>query len=168
LDVLLACLESGLDAYGVPACRTFIQPGAVAPWDACGMSEGGAEGQAWVAVERMYPVRDFPTPHTPARPEAVEYAADIVVGVLRCAATVDDEGRPPPVEAVMADSVAQTRDAGILRDVLLCCFVPAVGASVGEFVLGSWEPLGPLGGCVGGQWRATIQVPGCPCPTGEE
>jgi hypothetical protein len=160
LDLLLGCLEAALEAAEVPACRTFVHPGASAPWDACGGTEGGAEGQAWVAVERMLPV---PSQDQSQRIGPVEFAAEIVVGVLRCAATVDDQGNPPTVAAVMADAQKQTRDAAILRDVLLCCYQQTTDASPGEFRMGGWEPLGPLGGCVGGQWRATILVPACHC-----
>jgi hypothetical protein len=162
---LLECLVDRLEHYGVPACRTFLQPGADAPWDACGLSEGGAEGQAWVGIERVYPVRPFPLEDTTEqRCSPYEYAADVVLGVLRCAATLDSNGNPPPVEAVLADSQAQTRDMAIVREALLCCYRLEVDSDPGEFRLGSWEPLGPAGGCVGGQWRATIRVPACPCP----
>jgi hypothetical protein len=166
LSMLLDCVTENLDAVGVPVCRAFVHPGSMAPWDACGVSEGGAEGQAWVAVERVYPVDPFPQQDLSSqRVGLVEFAADVIVGVLRCAATVDDQGNPPPAAAVMADSVAQTRDLAILRDALLCCYYPSVDSDPGEFRLGTWEPLGPQGGCVGGQWRATIRIPACPCPS---
>ena len=163
LEVLLACLEDRLNGYGVPVCRAFIHPGSTAPWDACGVAEGGAEGQAWVAAARMSPQ---PIQDAGQRIRPVEFAAEVVVGVLRCAATVDDHGNPPSVDAVMGDAQKQTRDAAIIREVYECCYVQATDAGTGEFRLGDWEPLGPLGGCVGSQWRATILVPACPCPPG--
>ena len=161
LELLLACLEDRLAAYDVPVCRAFIHPGAMAPWDACGESGDGAEGQAWVGVSGIAPQ---PTQDAGQRIQPVEYAVSVVVGVLRCAAVVDDQGNPPTVEAVMADAEKQTRDAAIVREVLECCYPKMTDAARGEFLMGNWEPLGPLGGCVGGQWRATILAPACPCP----
>lgn len=161
LRLLLACLEDRLDAYGAPVCRAFVHPGATAPWDACGTATDGAEGQGWVGVSSMAPQ---PGQDMGQRIWPVEFVAEVVVGVLRCAAVVDDHGVPPTVEAVMADAAKQTRDAAIIREVLQCCYVEATDAGTGEFRLGTWEPLGPTGGCVGGQWRANILLPACPCP----
>jgi hypothetical protein len=161
---LLNCLTERLELYDVPVCRSVWHPGSTAPWDACGVTAGGAEGQAWVAIERVYATEDFPAEATLAhrcRPSG--FAANVVLGVLRCAATLDDQGRPPSPEAVTLDAVKVSRDRAIMLESILCCYVDD-NTDPGEFRLGGWEPLGPNGGCVGGQWRATVWVPSCPCP----
>lgn len=161
---LLGCLIDLLDHYGAGVCRAFVHPGTTAPWDACGSTTDGAEGQAWVAVPRIYPVAPFPTEDAGAqRCHPVEYAANITAGVLRCAATVDDEGRAPAPADVSTDAAKVTRDAAIILEALLCCYLDD-DADPGTFRLGDWTPLGPDGGCVGGQWTATIRIPACPCP----
>ena len=162
-QLILDELVARLDGWSVPVCRKFLAPGAQVPWDSCCECPGGSEGQAWVGVERFYPVAPFPQQDAGAqRCHPREYAADIVVGVLRCAHTVDDRGEAPPEGVVTGDAVKVARDRTIARDALLCGFL-GDDADPGTFRLGAWTPLGPSGGCVGGAWQATIAVPACRC-----
>lgn len=165
LGDILDCLLAALADHDARVCRSFIAPGLTVPWDDCCPDCGGAEGQAWVGVgpAGMFPAGPFPSQDTsPQRCAPHEYAAEVVVGVLRCAHTVDDQGHPPTAVQVTADAAKVHRDAAIVRDALLCCY--AADLDPGEFRLGAWAPLGPQGGCVGGQWTATIRLPACPCP----
>ncbi len=160
---LLDCVKGELDRYAVPVCRAFVHPGQSAPWDVCETS-GSRNGQAWVAPQRLYPVAPFPQEDSGAqRCHPIEYALDVIVGVLRCTPTVDDQGRPPDADAVTDSALGLTRDAAIVREVLLCCYLDD-DADPGTFRLGSWSALGPSGGCAGGQWSATIAIPSCKCP----
>lgn len=161
-QALLTAVTDRLDGFAVPVCRAFLAPGAQVPWDTCCDCGSGAEGQAWVAVERMYPANGLAQDTSPQRCHPREYAADVVVGILRCAHTVDDQGNAPAASVVSADAEKVARDRKILRDALLCGFVGEEG-DPGEFRLGVWQPLGPGGGCVGGAWSATIAVPACRC-----
>jgi hypothetical protein len=161
---LLGCVDDRLGFYDVPVCRSFWHPGADAPWDACGTTEGGAEGQAWVAVQRVYAADSFPTENAAGqRCVPYGYAADLRVGILRCAATVDGNGRAPSPEQVTVDAVKVSRDRQIALEAITCCFVTE-DDDPGIFLLRGWTPLGPQGGCVGGAWDLTVAVPPCPCP----
>lgn len=160
---ILDLLSARLDGFDVPVCRAFLAPGQQVPWDTCCECPSGSEGQAWVAVERMYPVAPFPQQDAGAqRCHPTEYAADIVVGILRCAHTVDDQGNAPAAAVVTGDAAKVARDRKIILDTLLCDFLDD-DADPGTFRLGAWTPLGPGGGCVGGSWSATIAVPACRC-----
>ena len=163
VEELLACLVVRLDDLDAPVCRAFWHPGANAPWDACGDADDGAEGQAWVAVGRVYPSDNFPAETVDAhRCFPRGFAADVTVGILRCAATVDDHGSAPSAAQVTADAVKVSRDRAIALDAIVCCLI-GDDADPGEYRMGGWTPLGPDGGCVGGTWTVTVAVPACRC-----
>lgn len=160
---LLDNVDLALDRVNAPACRSFVAPGADAPWDTCCDCPAG-EGQAWVAVSRYFPTESFPDPAAGAhRCHPREYAVELVAAVLRCATVVDDAGQPPSAAAVTDDARKVGRDRQALLEAILCGYV-GDDADPGEFRLGEWTPLGPLGGCVGGQWTLTVRAPYCPCP----
>lgn len=162
-DRLLGLLTTRLDGFGAAVCRAFLAPGAQVPWDTCCECGSGSEGQAWVGVERVYPVAPFPQQDAGAqRCHPSEYAADLVVGILRCAHTVDDRGDAPPASVVTEDAGKVARDRKLMLDTLLCDFV-GDDDDPGTFRLGFWQPLGPGGGCVGGSWTATVALPACRC-----
>lgn len=154
---LLGTVLARLDDHAAPVCRAFLAPGAAAPWDTCCDCPTG-EGQAWVAIERVYPAGPFPNEDAGAhRCAPNEYGANLTVGVLRCAAVVDDHGRAPTGERVTADGEKVARDRALVRDAILCDYL-APDDDPGSFRMGGWDPLGPAGGCVGGRWRLTVAV----------
>lgn len=162
LSTLLGHVIGRLDGGDASVCRSFVAPGTVAPWDTCCDCTGG-EGQAWTLAERVYPTQPFPQQDTGAqRCRPVQYAAEVVVGVLRCAVTVDDHGNPPLAQAVTADADKVSRDRDLMLAALLCDWL-GDDDDPGTFRLGEWTPLGPQGGCVGGQWRATVALPALRC-----
>ena len=164
VEVLLACLVVRLEQADAPVCRAFWHPGATAPWDACGESGDGAEGQAWIAAARVFPSDNFPAETGDAhRCIPMGYGVELVVGVLRCAATVDSNGREPSSEAVTEDALKVSRDRQAALEAIVCCLF-GDDPDPGNYRLGGWEPLGPQGGCVGGQWRVTVALPACRCP----
>lgn len=163
IERTLTCLVTRLNDLDVPVRRAFWHPGTTAPWDACGESGDGAEGQVWVAVPRVYPSDNFPVETTAAHRCAPRgFAAELTVGVLRCAAVVDDHGRAPSAEAVTDDALKVSRDRSIVLDAIVCCLM-GEDADPGTYRLGGWTPLGPDGGCVGGTWSVTVAVPPCRC-----
>ncbi len=159
-EQMLACLVGTLDAAEVPVCRAVWHPGAEVPWDACGQTVGGVEGQAWVAVRRVWPTDRFPAePSGPQERELTGMAVELRVGVLRCAATVDASGHPPSPADVSADADKASRDRALTAHAIVCCALN----DDASWMLGGWEPMGPQGGCVGGAWTVTVWVPACIC-----
>lgn len=155
---LLDCACSSLEKTqcGCPS-RAFVAVGTVA-WDSC--CDGG---QLWVAVDRIFPYGQFPGPISGALNCAPPLAADIVIGILRCAPTLNDQGEAPTAEALSLSAAAVLEDAYTLETGILCCL--AEHARARPFVVGNQRPLGPTGGCVGMELRLTVALvdppPGC-------
>lgn len=161
-EELLACLETVLSKYDAEACRTFIAPGNPPAWDVC-CDCGDGEGQAYVQIASVAPTDNFPATQTGAmRCPPSGFAAQFVVGIIRCAAVVDDQGRPPSSARLTADAVKVHRDRAIVQEVMRCCYLD--DADPGSYVIGTWTPLGPQGGCVGGSTPILVAVPACRCP----
>lgn len=163
---LLDCLCEQLpDTVGGPVCQCCLRPGLGAPADLCCncLNDGvPAEGQAWVRVSRIFPVTArFPQQQTDRQAcQTGAWAAELELGVWRCAGVVDDDGTPPSCERVTRDTTVTLSDAAAMRRALRCCFTDADTLTV----VGDWSPLGPNGGCVGGRMIITVEFSDCPCP----
>lgn len=153
---VLACVRDALIEADRDVSLAHLAPGGEVAWDAC------CDGQLWVRLIDVYPTNPFPTEDTQQlRCTIVELAARIGVGVMRCAHTVDDNGRPPTAAEMTADTVETTADATIVSSALMCC-TPNLPI-IRSIKLGHWTPAGPQGGCVGGEWQALIALDWCGC-----
>jgi hypothetical protein len=57
-----------------------------------------------------------------------------------------------PTEADQGEvAVATYLDMGAILDAVRCCDLP-------EVAFGSWDALGPQGGCGGGEWTVTVDL----------
>jgi hypothetical protein len=145
LDQYLAC---GVAHLTTPVGRSFVQVGAnVAHDDCCG-------GQLWVRVISIAPVY---AGNTPANCGPIYYNAQLAMGTIRCAATVDDNGRAPEASTITAEAHDMTQDMHDTMQAIQCCERKPMP------VIGSWTPTGPLGGCAGGEWTFTIKLDNCGC-----
>jgi hypothetical protein len=159
---LLECLEGTLTVNDAPVLRSFVAPGGPPAWDVCCGEEDG-EGQAWVQLNSVSPSDSFPTPQTGAmRCDFAEWAVDVSIGILRCASTVDDNGTPPSSETLLAEADKVNRDRVLIDMAIRCCFLEEDDPEA--YVVGSWTPLGPQGGCVGGQQQLSFSARNCGCP----
>lgn len=136
-----------LDQADASVGLAHLAPGAEVAWDNC--CEGG--GQLYVRVLQQYPSgRPFPSQDLTASSCAPAMRAALcAVGVIRCAHTLDSDGRPPTAEEMTGDAEETLRDAEVLWKALVCDVKPVVLS----LVMGAWTPLGPQGGCVGGEWQ---------------
>jgi len=146
LDCCCSALEKTI--CGCPD-RAFVSAGAVA-WDRC--CDGG---QLWVGVERVFAYDRFPAPATVVNCMP-PLAADLVVGILRCAPTVNDQGEAPSCDALSASAAQVYEDAYAVVNGVLCCLVPTHKERL--FVMGAQRPVGPAGGCVGTELRLTVAL----------
>lgn len=98
----------------------------------------------------------FPSTQFPAIDNNVTCAAplaySLIVGALRCLPVGDEDGSLPVEGEVLDAALAVHLDAMAMRSAIVCCF-DRVRA---DYVLGTYEALGPAGGCVGGQWSLTV------------
>jgi len=162
---LLSCVEETLSKYQAPVCRSFLAPGGSPSWDTC-CDCGRGEGMAWVQIVSVGPTEAFPGIFQGAmRQPPPEFVLEMNVGILRCAAVLDDQGRAPSSEKMTADGMKVQRDRAIVAEAIRCCFLEQ--ADPGTFSIGSWTPLGPQGGCVGGTTSIRIAASACRCPEDE-
>ncbi|MFC7721151.1 hypothetical protein [Nonomuraea recticatena] len=163
-EELLACFCAALEetTAGAP-CRCSLLPGAQVAADLC-CDCGNGNGQAWVRVDSMWPT----TARWPQRlgePEKCPinlWAVQLELGAFRCAAKVDNRGRPPSAARLTRDAEIVLDDAAAMRRAISCCFRTA-DEPKRRLVVGEWRPLGPDGGCVGGFMQVTVKADDC-CP----
>lgn len=139
---ILDSLTVGVCPIHPQPCRTVLSPGLNIAWDACGSGcEDQKDGQLWANITTMTSETDG------GNCERIIWTAD--VGIVRCAATLDNEGNPPPVSAEEHDAWQQAADSDSIRKAIRCC---DGSDSIHDVELVTWTALGPDGGCVGGAW----------------
>ncbi len=149
LDQVLAAVLAELDP--VPG-RVLIAPGAEVAWDSC------CDGQLWVRVVGVEDASSLLN----ARPGAdgscspVAWLVTLGVGVLRCSPSVDDRGRVPAAGALTENARELVADMEALVRALTCRIETPLRSL-------AWAPLGPEGGCAGGEWTFSVVVPACGC-----
>lgn len=153
--LLRDCLCDRLDDTAAgPPCACLVLPGEQVIADYCCECDSGV-GMAWVRLSRLFQTRSFPQPITEAPCPPGFQAADLEVGVLRCAAASDEDGGPPSPHALAWDAAVVMDDAAAVMDTLACCLPSGLPRIVGE-----WRPS-QGGGCTGGSATVTVQlVPG--------
>lgn len=158
LTDLLGCAVDELDQIAAPFAgapgRQFVASFAVAFDDCC---ESG--GQVWTRVIESGPL-DQDQPMTKC---ATPMRLHVGVGIVRCAHTLDDQGNPPPADALTTEAHQAVLDMEALRAAAVCCVNS-------RLQLVRWTPLGG-GGCVGGEWDLWVPVTfgtGSPEPGGPE
>ena len=118
---------------------------------------------AYVQIAQVSPTDDFPIQQTgPMRCPPSGQILELNIGILRCAAVVDDQGRAPSSEQMTADALKVQRDRTIVYEAIRCCYLE--DADPGTYVIGAFTPLGPGGGCVGGTTSLTLAARVCKCP----
>ena len=150
---LLDCVCTALNASSNPCkcpCRKFINVGETV-WDDC-----CPDGQLWVSMERTFTYEKFPI--ASAYPTGCQspLAADVVVGLIRCAPTADAQGNPPTPDNYTNNAINMYADAQAIYQGLICCLLPTRKCQ--EFAMGAQRFIGPRGGCVGVETRLTIQL----------
>lgn len=149
---LLHALTQELESCGGgPAGVSLIAPGGAPPpadWVCLEDDDGQrTEGMAWVRVNRRYPSGNFPGQATSPR-ACTGTAAEMELGVYRCAATIDSDGVPPDPADVTADALKIDADSYAIT--------AAIARMKWPYVLGGWTVLGPTGGVVGGAQTFTV------------
>jgi hypothetical protein len=158
MENLLACANGALIEADVPVGKAFLNPGLEIPWDNCCEDQG----QLWVRVLQMYPSRSFPAPdQTAASCNPMFWTAQLGVGTLRCAHTVNDHNEFPTQCEMTSDALQMTRDAALLETAIRCCWAPPME----KFLIERWVPLSTEGGCMGGEWTVFVALPSCSCPS---
>lgn len=147
---LSVCLTQTITDAGLPVPAFLgILPGSMIAADYCGDEECG---QAWVRLATVYPSQNFPNPDDSAVEPQSYLAYSIEVGILRCAPMPADDGTPPSVAEQLESARLQMADMSAIRRAIQCC----LDQLERPYLLGSYDPIGPEGGCVGGSWSFTL------------
>jgi hypothetical protein len=165
-QALLACLCAALDdTVGGPVCSCCLAPGPE-PVDCCACAAG--EGKAWVRVVRIFPTAArWPLPALdPSACAAGGYGVELELGVVRCVATIDDDGNPPSCDQRNADTIKILEDAAAMRAAASCCFPSTELGRQWRSLPGEWRAIEPQGGCAGGVMTVTIESADCCPPVG--
>lgn len=167
LQSLLDCLCCTLEANEAAVCCCAFYPGDEVPWDSCdsGHCNDDCAGQAYIKVDRIYPTKPFPFEDlVEQRCDHRDLAMTIKMGVLRCAPTLTGRNGLPTPEANTEAAFKVQRDTFLIRSAIQCCFLSdSVAATkyhdlADRVLLGGSNTLGPRGGCVGVEIRATIRL----------
>lgn len=151
LTELVTCLCSTIEERGLPdLCFCGLVPGEQVAWDYVGAS--GGDGMAWVRLMNVYPSTTFPTTDSTLRSCASPLAAQVELGILRCAPMPGDDGTPPSMAAQWEATRLQMADMRALYAAVKCCYAKHKDA----MVLGQYAPAGPAGGVVGGTWQVWL------------
>jgi hypothetical protein len=152
LSELLVCAAAALPEHA----RAALYPGSEVAWDDC------CDGQVWVRLVSLVPTGSPVQPTGLLPCGVVLWLATVGVGAVRCAHVVNDQGDAPSVAELTADTLGVTADAAALSQAIQCCMTAVPG--VERLSPLRWDPLGPSGGCVGGEWLVSMQLPNCACP----
>lgn len=157
LEILKDCVCLSLESsLGGPVCRCLFVAGQQAAWDNC------CQGQAWIRVVSVFPSQNFPSPDGGRfRCDHSAMAAQLEIGVIRCAPTFDEQGNPPSVEAMEESFRVVHSDRARVMRAVKCCF--QAESQCEEVNVGTWTPLGESGGCVGGVTNVTVSFSDCGC-----
>lgn len=153
-DILDLLTAPGACQIHPEPCRTVLSPGLDIAWDSCGDScgENGRDGQLWANITTMEAVTEGG-----GTCERITWTAD--VGIVRCAATLQEDGSPPAPAAEEHDAWQQAADADMIRYAIRCC--PTRRETMQDLQLVNWTALGPSGGCVGGAWTISGVLEDC-------
>lgn len=156
LETLVAaladCICVGLATDGAgPTCFCGFVAGEAPAWDFCGECEGDKCGMGYITVTSVFPFTTFPNPAEDATC-GWEMAATLKVGALRCHPTMGENGELPDVEEMAEAFLSVAADMGALLTAIQCC------DAIKEHRIGEWSPLGPGGGCAGGEWTLTVAL----------
>lgn len=131
----------------------FLAPGEQVAWDDC-CDDGGVGGQLWVRCLNVFPTGPFPQQDNDQKCGVRFTTAVLAVGVVRCAHTLDDQGNSPTAEEMNGDTL------GIMDD-MEDLFTAITQDYHWKHTVGRWSPLGPDGGCAGGEWVIQVMVQPC-------
>jgi hypothetical protein len=134
-------------------CRTALYLGGEVPWDECGSGCGnGKSGMLWAKLISVDPQG----PAQGGNCDTWQWTAEF--GIVRCIATVSNNGNPPSATAIQVDADQQIADADAIFTALNCC--ASRPETLQDVTVLRWQPLGPTGACAGGTWtvKGTLNV----------
>lgn len=161
------CVVEALDQTpaGAPARQCLLLPTYTIPWDDCDCG-----GQVALAIQQIYGSSRFPQPGDLAgdwsRCGPAWSVVQVLVSVIRCVPTMNDQGQPPACADSQAAAVTLEYDRLAVRTALACCLTQLkTSGRIGQWALQPSVTVGELGGCAGVETIALIGFRSCLCGT---
>lgn len=150
LTGLASCLCATLtEAERPETCFCGVLPGQTAIAEYAGDCD--RDGMAWVRLITSYPAVGVGIAATNVGDCAVGTGIDVEVAVMRrYPVTVEGLDEAEALEAVQG----QVDDMNLMRKAIQCC--DAFGNK--DYILGGYQPLGPIGDMVGGSWTVYLML----------
>jgi len=147
--LLTGLLDCAAAALNPPVGRVLVAPGQLVAYDDC------CAGMVWTRLISLDSgVASSKMGATNFDPCGLRWNASVGVGALRCSATMDDRGAVAAPAAMTAEALQVTADEAALCQAVYCCNLLPLNRTQ----IQRWDPLGPDGGCVGGEWTLVLQV----------
>jgi len=146
---LATCVCAQIVADGLPdVCFCGVIPGEAAS----AMYQGNCAkkcGMAWVRLVAVAPAAGVGVPTETPGNCAVGIGYEVEVGVLRCT-PIGTATEPPTPAQLLGAAELQHADMMSMRRAVYCC----TGSR--DWILGTYAPMGPGGGMVGGAWSVSM------------
>lgn len=153
VEDLAACLAAQIEAdENIPPCFCGVLPGFEVAWDIGQCDE--ANGLAYVRVAGVYPSSSVGVASLIPGNCAVGLGFDLEIGMLRCF-DLNEDGSPSSPEQLLEATQLQLFDVQTMRRTLACC--DWLGSN--DYVVGTYQPVGPSGGVVGGAFPLSGWLP---------
>ena len=148
LLLLLACVQKKLEECPFDLCWLGVQPG-----DSADLTPVGESGSmAWVRLAGVFPVRSEIGVDNRVRCTS-RLNMSIEVGFATCY-PINDDGSPLSVNEDLEIAESVSRAMMALWAAVVCCEWDEKNTRE----VGQWQPLGPMGGVVGGIWSVDVEV----------
>lgn len=150
---LAGCVENKLKESGIATCW-----GGIVTGDGVDLSEIGESGAMWwvniaaVAVGNTDGSRSGKPSCKPT------WFVTATVGYATCYPINDNGEALEPKQQLDLSNLVNAAMMALHRAVSCCDWKDSYG--VGEVVVLSWTPQGPMGGVLGGQWTVQVQITG--------
>lgn len=122
-----------------------IAPGASIAWDE------NCSGQLWGRVATIEPGK--PVQGAARACGITHFYATVELGILRCVATLDEDGSAPSAETIENEGIAAAGDLAALLQAVLC--------QPKTYQVIRYIPEGPNGGYAGGAWSFLVRLENC-------
>lgn len=155
LDDIASCLCEQIRSSPVPGvcfCGVIPGDGVVTEYVTGSDCPDGNQGMAWVRQGMIYPASGVNVVNETVRNCGSGIGMDIEVGMIRPAANPDDYGEPPTAEQYRASSALVNNDVMVMWRALACCD----SLLDLDYILGTNQPFGPMGGVIGSVWSAAV------------
>lgn len=160
-DQILECVKAELaDTQAGPTDRACVVVGSSLIWDDCEC------GLLAVQLVRTYPSDEFPIPKQTGpfnRCDVPWTVGEYHVSILRCVASSQNDGTPPPCTSMHQDAMVDFEDRWAVLKGTECCLAATweTNPAMRRYLIGDQVALGEGGLCAGSRLQVLVAFPNC-------